>query len=95
MMPQPGLGADPIEWQAVSPEDLEQERARGVADDFKMKAKMNDSHVDANGTVSTNVIDNGAFDSASGIVNVIQNNGNNAIIQNGVVVNVNVFQGTP
>jgi len=90
----PGLAADSggIVWPAVSADELKGERARGVVDDFEMEAKIDGGKTSVDGAEMNNVISDGAFTGASGIVNVIQNNGNQAIIQNGVIVNVNVYQ---
>lgn len=50
----------------------------------------------AKGTVSgSNMISDGAFDSAAGINTVIQNTGNNVLIQNGMVVNVQFVAPVP
>jgi hypothetical protein len=38
-----------------------------------------------------NIIDNGAFTQASGITSVIQNSGNNVIIQDSTIVNVTII----
>lgn len=92
----PGRGAEEAVdpgWAALSAADLENARAKGVVQDFDMQATMAGGSVNIDGAVMNNDIAEGAFAGASGISNVIQNNGNHAIIQNGVVVNVNVYQG--
>ena len=43
-------------------------------------------------TTGNNLISGGAFSGASGIPSVIQNTGNNVLIQNGVIVNVQMKQ---
>ncbi len=84
-----------LDWAALSDSDLDTERARGVLEDFQMEATLNGGEVNVDGAEMANEIAGGAFAGSAGIVNVIQNNGNQAIIQNGVIVNVNVYQGTP
>lgn len=47
----------------------------------------------ANNTVNGyNIIDHGAFAQASGINNVIQNTGNNVVIQDATIVNVTIMK---
>lgn len=89
-----GLAADPIDaaWVALPEAELADERARGVVQNFEMTAELNGGTTQIDGAVMTNNIAGNAFAESAGIVNVIQNNGNQAIIQNGVVVNVNVYQ---
>ena len=84
-----------LDWTALSDSDLDTERAQGVAEDFQMEAILNGGEVDVDGAEMANDIAGGSFAGSAGIVNVIQNNGSQVIIQNGVVVNVNVYQGTP
>ncbi len=80
-------------WQAVSPAELATARAKGLDEFFEFEAEIED-----NGTITvsgdgTNTIFGGAFTGSSGLSNVIQNNGNGAIIQAGIAVTVNVFSG--
>lgn len=46
------------------------------------------------GTTGSNLISNGAFEGATGFATVIQNSGNNVLIQDSTVVNVTVCGGT-
>ncbi len=76
-------------WQAVSQVELDATRAKGHIFDFE-------ATISGNGIITvsgdaTNTIDNHAFAHFSGLANVIQNNGNGAIIQAGIAVTVNVF----
>jgi len=41
-----------------------------------------------NNTTGDNIIDSGSFSNASGVLNVVQNSGNNVLIQNATVVNL-------
>lgn len=41
-----------------------------------------------NNTTGDNIIDAGSFSNASGVLNVVQNTGNNVLIQNATVVNL-------
>ncbi|MEW5791422.1 MAG: hypothetical protein ACOY5C_12780 [Pseudomonadota bacterium] len=75
---------------AVSEAELGHQRgtfAPGVDINELMKASSNGNSVYSSFTGS-NAIEGGAFGGASGIVNVIQNNGNNVIIQNAVIVSI-------
>ena len=75
----------------VSLEDLDKERGQGGVD----LTVLNESNV--HGTLTDNVathnisgdniIDASAFANAAGIVSVIQNTGNNVLIQNSTIVN--------
>lgn len=84
-----------LDWTALSDSDLDTERAQGVSQDFQMDATLNGGEVNVGDANMANDIAGGSFAGSAGIINVIQNNGNQAIIQNGVVVNVNVYQGEP
>ena len=81
------------EWQAVSPAELATARAKGLDEIFDFEAMIT-----GNGTITvsgsgTNTISGGAFAGSSGLSNVILNNGNGAIIQAGIAVEVNVYPG--
>lgn len=64
--------------------------ARGGTDvfnDMKLKGVVADNHA-SNLSTGGNVIADGAFSGASGLPMVIQNSGNNVLIQNATIVNV-------
>ena len=55
-----------------------------------IQATMSDTSAN-NTTTGFNVIDNGAFTNAGGLISVIQNTGNNVIIQDSTIVNVTII----
>jgi hypothetical protein len=77
-------------WQAVSQVELDATRAKGHIFDFD--ATLTGNTITVSGD-ATNTIDDHAFTHFSGLANVIQNNGNGAIIQAGIAVTVNVYSG--
>ncbi len=81
--------------QSVLLEDLDNERGRGGVDVTTLNnsyvgATMRDSSA-TNNTSGSNYIDSGSFAGASGLTSVIQNTGNNVIIQNSTTVNVTII----
>ncbi len=80
-------------WQAVSPAELATARAKGLDEVFDFEAEITDNGIITVSGDGTNTIDSSAFSSFSGLSNVIQNNGNGAIIQAGIAVEVNVYPG--
>ena len=98
-----GLSALPLDInqfenmkEAVQLEELDEVRGRGGI--VNMTTIVN-SNIDAelsnntanNNVTGFNVIDNGAFTEASGIFSIIQNTGNNVIIQDSTIVNVTII----
>lgn len=87
----------------VTHNDLARERARGTDEtptmgevnvqisDVNQKAVLKDNVVESSITGS-NTVSNGAFAGASGLATVIQNSGNNVIIQDATIVNYTVHQ---
>jgi hypothetical protein len=57
-----------------------------------MSATLSNSTAVSTNVTTYNVIESGAFADANGIVSVIQNTGNNVIIQDSTVVNVNLMR---
>lgn len=79
---------------AVSDAQLGQARGMAnVSSDVKglLNATSSGNNAVSNTVVGSNSIQGHAFGNASGIVNVIQNFGNNVIIQNAVIVNINMM----
>lgn len=82
-------------------DDLAVQRARGSDDtinigeinvqlsDIGQKAKLDHNIVESSVT-GGNTVSNGSFAGASGLATVIQNSGNNVIIQNATIVNYSV-----
>jgi hypothetical protein len=52
-----------------------------------LEAKLNDNVARLN-TTGANIVTEGAFTNASGLATVIQNSGNNVVIQNATIVNL-------
>ncbi len=83
--------------QAVLPEELDQVRGMGGVVDI---TTYNNIDVDGvltgntatNNVSGSNIIDHGSFSDASGFVSVIQNTGNNVLIQDTTLVNVSIFK---
>jgi len=83
-------------YAAVGNRDLGEERAREGVDDLAfargaLKATMVGNTANTSNMTTYNVIDNGAFTDAGGIVSVIQNTGNNVVIQNLTDVSVTIM----
>lgn len=80
--------------ETVSADELEKARGR---EGFDITA-INNMNVQAtltgnaanNNVTGMNIIDHGAFTEASGMFSVIQNSGNNVIIQDSTIVNVTI-----
>ncbi len=80
-------------WQAVAPAELEATRGKNLDEFFDFEAMITGNGIITVSGDGTNTIDSSAFSSFSGLSNVIQNNGNGAIIQAGIAVEVNVYPG--
>jgi hypothetical protein len=79
----------------VLSEDLDNERGREGVDmttlnNMNVRATLSGNEANNNVT-GFNIIDHGAFTEASGIISVIQNTGNNVIIQDSTIVNVTII----
>jgi hypothetical protein len=76
-------------------DELDNERGKGGVDyltlnNMNLKAELSGN--EANNTVTGyNAIDSGAFANAAGINSVIQNTGNNVLIQDATIVNVTIM----
>ena len=80
----------PFGSQPVSPDVLATKRGGDrVSNDAQLKGVVSDNKV-TNSTTGSNVISDGAFAGSSGLSTVIQNTGNNVLIQNATIVNVQV-----
>jgi hypothetical protein len=90
------IAFDSESYAAVESDDLGEERAREGVDDLAfargvLKATMAGNTANTNNMTTYNSIDGGAFTDTGGIVSVIQNTGNNVIIQNLTDVNVTIM----
>lgn len=82
-------------YAAVESASLGEERAREGVDDLAfargaLKATMHGNTSNTSNVTTYNSIDGSAFTDAGGIISVIQNTGNNVIIQNLTDVNVTI-----
>ena len=77
---------------AITTEELGKNRGAfsQVGTSYLLATSSNNSVV--NSTTGYNIISNGAFNSSSGLVNVIQNSGNNVLIQSSTIVNMQMNQ---
>ena len=88
---QPGsvaVRANPMGMEPLDPKVLA--RKRGTADvynDMQLKGVVSDNRA-VNVTTGSNVITEGAFSSAAGVPMVVQNSGNNVLIQNATILNI-------
>ena len=86
--PQPAKGV--LALRPVSAESLAAYRGgTQVLNDMKLRGIVADNQA-INVTTGSNVISDGALASAAGIPMVIQNSGNNVLIQSATIVNVQV-----
>ncbi|PLW81884.1 hypothetical protein CWI75_14095 [Kineobactrum sediminis] len=82
--------------EAVSLTELAESTAQGGIQNVNYLVNSNlDATLTDNTAINTfsgdNIIDGNSFSGASGIVSIIQNTGNNVIIQDSTVVNVSIF----
>jgi hypothetical protein len=80
--------------EAVPDNDLENARGREGIDitainNMNVQATLT-GNVANNSITGTNIIDHGAFAGSGGMFSVIQNSGNNVIIQDSTIVNVTI-----
>ena len=80
--------------ETVLLEELDNARGREGVDIFTLnnqnvRATLTDNQAN-NNVNGANIIDHGSFTQASGITSVIQNSGNNVIIQDSTIVNVTI-----
>tara|TARA_R110002073_G_scaffold159066_2_gene314323 strand:- start:516 stop:875 length:360 start_codon:yes stop_codon:yes gene_type:complete len=80
--------------ETVSADDLENARGREGLDidtlnKMNVQATLTDNTANNNVTGS-NIIDTGAFAGSGGMFSVIQNSGNNVVIQDSTIVNVTI-----
>lgn len=79
------LGAKPLGFEALG----QQRGGAQTLSVMKLEGVVADNHASDLAT-GQNVITNGAFSGAAGLPMVIQNSGNNVLIQNATIVNVQV-----
>jgi hypothetical protein len=79
------LGVKPVDVKVLA-------RKRGgadVANDMQLKGVVADNRA-VNVTTGNNLITEGAFANSAGLPMVVQNSGNNVLIQNATIVNIQV-----
>lgn len=79
------LGARPVGFEALG----QQRGGAQTLSVMKLEGVVADNHA-SDLITGQNVITNGAFSGAAGLPTVIQNSGNNVLIQNATIVNVQV-----
>jgi|UPI0003728DE5 hypothetical protein len=84
-----------LQADAVLLEELENERGREGVDftalnNMNVRATLSGNDVN-NSVTGFNVINSGAFSDSSGFNSVIQNSGNNVVIQDATIVNVTIM----
>lgn len=88
---QPGpvaVRANPMGMEPLDPKMLASRRgAADVYNDMQLKGVVSDNRA-VNVTTGSNVITEGAFSSAAGVPMVVQNSGNNVLIQNATILNI-------
>jgi hypothetical protein len=84
--------AKPVLFRGKLLDDGSLADSRGGAQisDMKLRGVVADNEAVNIGMTGTNVISEGAFSNSSGVPMVIQNSGNNVLIQNATIVNVEV-----
>ncbi|MFQ3234709.1 MAG: hypothetical protein ACI9C4_000260 [Paraglaciecola sp.] len=81
------------DFSPVLLEDLDQERGLGgvadVTNNETLEAILTNNS-NTNGITGNNTIDAGSFSEASGVFSIIQNTGNNVIIQDSTIITVTI-----
>ena len=80
-------------WQALSPAELEAQRAKGPDELLVGPLTIQDNTIQVDGSMGLNTIDSSAFSGAMGMFNVLQNNGHGAILSNAVAVEITMNPG--
>ncbi len=83
---------DTFDTASISLEDLDQNRGAYNPNNASYLLGTSSNNSVNNSVTGGNVISEGAFNSSSGLVNVIQNSGNNVLIQSSTIVNVQMIQ---
>lgn len=94
---------DSVQMAPLSDSDLGDQRARGIGDTLNIgevnvqfsnvgqNASLDHNSVNSS-TTGNNTVSNNAFAGSTGFATVIQNSGNNVIIQNSTIVNFAMHQ---
>ena len=81
--------ANPLRATALDVDSLARRRGGSGLSDMKLNGVVADNRA-INVTTGSNLVTEGAFTNASGLPMLIQNTGNNVLIQNATIVNVHV-----
>ncbi len=76
--------------RALDDDSLAANRGGAQISDMKLEGVVAENQAVNIGATGTNVISQGAFTNAAGVPMVVQNSGNNVLIQNATIVNVEV-----
>lgn len=76
----------------ISAEELDENRGTFATSSASFLLANSSNNVATNTVSGSNIIADGAFNESSGVFSVIQNSGNNVLIQNSTVVNVQLNQ---
>jgi hypothetical protein len=76
--------------KALDDDSLAANRGGAQLSDMKLDGVVAENNAVAIGATGTNVISQGAFANSTGVPMVVQNSGNNVLIQNATIVNVEV-----
>ena len=88
--PAAAVRRNPFNGKPIAPDALAAKRGGdGVFNDQQLKGMVANNSA-SNITTGTNVISEGAFSNSVGLPTVIQNSGNNVLIQNATIVNVQI-----
>ena len=89
-----GAHADIDDFPSVLADELDQERGMGgvidVTNNTILEAILTDNH-NSNSVTGNNTIDTGSFNEAAGVFSIIQNTGNNVIIQDSTIITVTII----
>lgn len=97
LAPALAVADSPAGWgaRALTLAELQSTKGMGVVDsEPEVVATINGGSITVDGLEASNLIDAGAFAGSAGLVNVVQNNGNGAIVSNTMNVVVTVHPGS-
>lgn len=89
-LPLPAVKFGLLRGKPLDDSSLADKRGGAQISDMKLRGVVADNQAVNIGATGGNVISEGAFANASGVPMVIQNSGNNVLIQNATIVNVEV-----
>jgi hypothetical protein len=89
-LPSSAAGPSLLRGKALDDDVLAENRGGAQLSDMKLEGVVAENNAVAIGATGTNVISQGAFANSTGVPMVVQNSGNNVLIQNATIVNVEV-----